>query len=655
MTTISTIPNRFTNQTLINAFFAAAQTLGVVGDELMQKAGLDVHALAADAHTREAGYTGAPLDKLPGLSPSERALVAQQLLQEWRNMPLWRGQVNAPAGLNLRTAPTETDSTVIQSLTNGTPLDVLHEQDNWLFVAVSGETAGFVAANFVGRQTTTRPSPHNGQPSTPPPPMAHTAPHFRADPTVQQVSLAPAESNRIVLNSAAGQGAQRLATIWNRYGGLLALLAERLQIDPAEAIAVLTVESGGQGFAADGRMMIRFENHLFYQEWGERHQAEFFRYFDFNRSDNRSWLQHRWRPNEQSPFLTMHSGDPQTQALEWRVLDFAASLDDTVAKRSISMGAPQILGRNHARIGYATVQAMFDAFTDDERNQIIGLFDFIQSDGALVTALHRHDYVAFARGYNGSGQADHYGALIHQVASSADTLLAAPALTPFDPTAPAEPPLSAETDEMIAFLPIPELPERFVSVVDGSGNTGHVDSGSGDNAENRNSTTGSEIAQREAEIRLRVLAAWADHMEDGLQNNTLMFGHLLKAFMRPYYMTIVMYGLLFLLGIGLFIAAVYTGSEEATVATWFFGGLGVVTFLTFFISRPLAALEENLIIITRLGVIYNSYWTRLLYMQDNETIQADLEDATNDAIAELDKLTDKSTQLAENRPGLGVR
>ena len=58
---IPLIPNIFTNQHLINAFFLAAQMLGMVGDELMRKAGLDVQQLAADAVTRQAPYTGRPL------------------------------------------------------------------------------------------------------------------------------------------------------------------------------------------------------------------------------------------------------------------------------------------------------------------------------------------------------------------------------------------------------------------------------------------------------------------------------------------------------------------------------------------------------------------------------------------------------------------
>lgn len=633
---IAPIPTIFTNQHLINAFFFAAQTLGINGDDLMRKAGLDVHQLAADETTRQAAYSGTPLAEMPNLGAGEHSLITTNLLRELRNVRRWRGQVSATAGLNVRDQPNTTTSTVLTTLSSGTPLDVLHEQAGWLFVAADAETAGFVAAAFVTPLTAGVPIQDTVQPVT--------GDLFCNDPEAQHVPLAPPSTEQIVLGAAAGPGARNLAGIWNRYGGLLTLLANRLQIDPTIAVAVLAVESGGAAFGADGRMIIRFENHLFYSDWGKQHQEQFFQHFDFNRATKDAWLDHRWRPTPQEPFLTMHEAG--AQALEWRVLDFAAGLDDTAAKRSISMGAPQILGRNHQRIGYATVQAMFNAFMADERNHILGLFDFIRTDATLVDALRRKAYVTFAAGYNGTGQAAFYGDKLRSVVEGVKLLHEAPALVAFEPNAPAEAPLPAELDTMIAFLPIPELPGRLVSVI----------------TEPPTSTAGADAPAQTAaearmqELRLQVLEAWAAHMEEGLQNNTLMFRQLLKAFMRPYYMTMVMYIILFLIGIGLFIIAAWLSTKaNAERSSWLFGGLGVLTFLAFFISRPLAALEENLQLITRLGVIYNSYWTRLLYMQDSRTIQADLEDATNDTISELGKLTDKSVELAQKRPGLGVR
>jgi hypothetical protein len=83
-----------------------------------------------------------------------------------------------------------------------------------------------------------------------------------------------------------------------------------------------------------------------------------------------------------------------------------------------------------------------------------------------------------------------------------------------------------------------------------------------------------------------------------------------------------------------------------------FGGLSVVAFLSYFLSRPLQALEENLQLITWLGVIYNSYWTRLAYITKLETVQAELEDATGDTVARIKELIDKHAEMSGKRPGL---
>ena len=135
-----------------------------------------------------------------------------------------------------------------------------------------------------------------------------------------------------------------------------------------------------------------------------------------------------------------------------------------------------------------------------------------------------------------------------------------------------------------------------------------------------------------------------------------MFNRVLGAFMTPYYLTVVMYGLLFLVGVGLFVVAAWLSyANGADNTAYFFGGLGVVTFLAFFVSKPLRALEENLQFITWLGIIYNTYWTRLLYMQDSATVHDDLKDANHQAETSLNKLIDKDTELSKERPGFSIR
>ncbi|MBX2998192.1 MAG: hypothetical protein KF893_06730 [Caldilineaceae bacterium] len=156
-----------------------------------------------------------------------------------------------------------------------------------------------------------------------------------------------------------------------------------------------------------------------------------------------------------------------------------------------------------------------------------------------------------------------------------------------------------------------------------------------------------------AEIDPTLYEYWREHIHQGFQRNNRMFDTILDAFMRPYNTTIWMYRILFGLGIAAFLVAAGLGAWlREPVFSLIFGGLSIVSFLTYFLGRPLQSLEENLKFITWLGIIYNTYWTRLVYMMDSETIHADLEDATQDAINELERLLDKHHDFSGKRPGL---
>jgi hypothetical protein len=149
-----------------------------------------------------------------------------------------------------------------------------------------------------------------------------------------------------------------------------------------------------------------------------------------------------------------------------------------------------------------------------------------------------------------------------------------------------------------------------------------------------------------------VYGYWQEHVKNSLEGNNEMFRRILNAFLGPYHATVWMNGILFAVGILSFVAAavlsLWTGNPLYALA---FGGLSVAAFLSYFISRPLRSLEENLEFITWLGLIYNTYWIRLLYLNDETTVQQDLEDATKDASREIERLIDKHAALSGKRPG----
>jgi hypothetical protein len=143
------------------------------------------------------------------------------------------------------------------------------------------------------------------------------------------------------------------------------------------------------------------------------------------------------------------------------------------------------------------------------------------------------------------------------------------------------------------------------------------------------------------------------HVQEGYAKNTRIFDDVRKAFLRSHHSTLVMYWILFLIGAGTVAAGIVLALQGNAVSGAVFLGVGVVAFITYFISRSILSAEENLIYITWLGVIYNSYWTHLAWATQRETAQAELDKATTDAIAQLKCLIDRHAESVKLRPTLG--
>jgi len=147
-----------------------------------------------------------------------------------------------------------------------------------------------------------------------------------------------------------------------------------------EIHAVLDVETNGSGFDKQGRPKMLFEPHVFWRELGpgakrDRAVREYLAYPKWKRD----------YPIDSYPRLMN-----------------AMAIDETAALRSASWGLGQIMGFNHLAAGFVSPQAMVAAFVDDEENHLAGMIRFIKAN-KLDDALRRHDWAAFARGYNGSG------------------------------------------------------------------------------------------------------------------------------------------------------------------------------------------------------------------------------------------------------------
>lgn len=477
----------------------------------------------------------------------------------------------------------------------------------------------------------------NANRPAPPPPVSGA---LRLNPELLAVALAPVPA-RAIANPPGNDrpGAQMMGRIWNQYGGLLDKVSEVLSVDPAIAASVLAIESGGRAFGASGRMIIRFELHVFYNLWGKNNQELFDRYFRVDPSTPWRGESHQWRASEDAEWQAVHAG----QEGEWNAFGFArVKCNDTGAKLAISMGAPQIMGFNHSRIGYGDVDAMYDAFENSERAQVLGFFDFVRTDSRLLDAARKEELLVFATYYNGITVAETYARLMRDALGELRRILPAPAAPPpvfpdtgkevgphgIDSTSPVP-----RTGAPVVRNGVPEQAQTPIPLPDQLPLPPTTEAG----------------LLRDMDPTL--YGYWREHVREGFEQNSEMFDRILDAFMEPYYTTVWMYRVIFSVGVLAFIAAV--GLSIWTQSPWYglvFGGLSAAAFLSYFFNRPLQALEENLHFITWLGIIYNTYWTRLAYMFDQKTVQQDLHTATTDAVQELDKLLDKHAQLSGKRP-----
>jgi hypothetical protein len=203
-----------------------------------------------------------------------------------------------------------------------------------------------------------------------------------------------------------------MASIYNARGKYLKEEAAKLGAAPADLAAVLNVESRGRGFDDKGNPITRFENHVFFRNWGMKHKAKYDRHFTFDQ--NPKYKGHTFRKSETGKFATFHLDN----AKEMEVLAFARSLDDTAALLSASYGAAQVMGFNHKKIGYDDVQTMHRRFSAGIRPQLDGMIAYIKNTPLCMDGLKNRDYVKFARGYNGAGKEQDYAPKI-QAASEA--------------------------------------------------------------------------------------------------------------------------------------------------------------------------------------------------------------------------------------------
>jgi len=169
----------------------------------------------------------------------------------------------------------------------------------------------------------------------------------------------------------------------------LELAAKTLGVPVAAVQAVNEVESKGEGFLDNGKVVILFERHVFYQRLVKAHgQAEADRLAALN-------------PNLINP----KSGGYAGGAAEWQRLTSARQIDEACALESCSWGLFQVMGYHWQGLGYANVQDFVTRMQTSEAEQLDAFVRFVKAEPALLKALKAGKWADFARGYNGPAYA----------------------------------------------------------------------------------------------------------------------------------------------------------------------------------------------------------------------------------------------------------
>ncbi len=180
--------------------------------------------------------------------------------------------------------------------------------------------------------------------------------------------------------SAHRRGAQPLGKLNN--GESMALTysdikqaAASLGVDPCFITAVASNESANKGFLPDGRVIIRFEKHVFARE-----------------------LKKRGAPQKHIDVAAKFTGT------SWETLNAAISLNEEAALCSTSFGMFQIMGFNFRNAGFGSVFEFVQAQKESEERQLEAFCTFARNEGLLLFMVGL-DFAGFARRYNGPGYA----------------------------------------------------------------------------------------------------------------------------------------------------------------------------------------------------------------------------------------------------------
>jgi hypothetical protein len=173
--------------------------------------------------------------------------------------------------------------------------------------------------------------------------------------------------------------------------------APKYGLDPRVLRAVMQAESGQQPFGPDGKIIIRFEPHVFAR-------ATAVKALGLKRLPTDEEANQYGAKVLNPGMTTMWEGRTRVggQAAEWETLARARAIDEHAAISSTSFGLGQVMGFNYKLAEYPSPTAMFEDFQTSGVAQALGMLRMIKNVPKQLKALKALDFPAFVASYNGA-------------------------------------------------------------------------------------------------------------------------------------------------------------------------------------------------------------------------------------------------------------
>lgn len=183
--------------------------------------------------------------------------------------------------------------------------------------------------------------------------------------------------------------------------------ADALGVEIAAVKAVQETETSGSGFTYTGKVRILFERHWMYRFLQQKLPAAQFSKIQLANADIIN--------STPGGYATGPTANARSLA-EYTRFSRAFAIDPTCAMMSASWGLFQIMGFNANFAGFKNedgtpnVGPFVDSMKVNEQAQLAGFVNFIKTynGGGLWQAMKNHDWVTFARIYNGSANVAQY-------------------------------------------------------------------------------------------------------------------------------------------------------------------------------------------------------------------------------------------------------